>query len=65
MIESMPIKGQGDTKRARMHQRESERVTHLDLESIEQSLASWRDALVFFRESDGRRIIETEREAES
>ena len=59
MIESMLTKRQRDTKRATMHQQE--RVTHLDLESIEQSLASRRRALVYCREPDGR-IIERERE---
>ena len=65
MIESMPIKRQRETKRARMHQRERESEAHLDLESIEQSLASWRGALVYCCEPDGRRIIVREREREA
>jgi len=64
LIESMPTKRQRDTKRARMHQRESERVAHLDLESIEQSLACRRGALVYCCQPDDRQIIERERERE-
>jgi len=63
MIESMLTKRQRDTKRATMHQQE--RVTHLDLESIEQSLACRRGALVYCCEPDGRRIIVREREREA
>jgi len=45
MIESMPTKRQRETQREQ--ECINERETHLDLESIEQSLASWRRALVF------------------
>jgi len=62
LIESMPTKRQRHKESKNASTRVS--VTHLDLESIEQSLASRRGALVYCCQPDDRRIIERERERE-